>query len=146
MNLRGKNERYTVPPVMQQFADLVWVELGQTALANTTAGFLHIRKGDTTEQCNTSLAVMQDYITCSFNGTKSLGSLSILLASDERSPAYRAEVRNMLLDVGVHHFLDIDAYLKVKLEETLPAKHHNNHYLFRVGSLISERAAFTLQK
>ena len=70
---------------------------------------------------------MQDYVTCSFKGTESLGSLSILLASDEKSPEYRAEIRKMLENVGLHHFVDMDAALESQDGgDILPAKYQNN--------------------
>jgi hypothetical protein len=59
---------------MQQYANSIWAELTQTVLANTAVGYLHIRRGDTTNMYNTSLAAMQDYVTCSFKGTESPGS------------------------------------------------------------------------
>jgi hypothetical protein len=76
---------------------------------------------------------MEDFISCSSYGTESLRSLAIMLGSDETSAVYCAEIRNMFLDVRVD-FVDLDAYVKVRMEETTPVTYHNNFYLFRLQS------------
>lgn len=60
------------------------------ALDQSYYGHLHIRRGDSINDCDTSLPRMKDFLYCSFNNTNDLGrNITLLMTSDEDDKEYR---------------------------------------------------------
>ena len=102
------------PDISYQLKEKLMDELKEQNPYTTHFLLLHIRRGDTTLICDTSLESMQAYLSCSFNQTKTYGNFTVLLSSDERDESYRNKIRSMLVkgDYGerlAHSFVDLDA-------------------------------------
>lgn len=71
--------------------------------------YLHIRRGDTIDVCDTSLERMRDYLSCSFDQSKKYGNFTILMSSDEKNSTYRKAIQSMVEDGGHRGFVDLDS-------------------------------------
>jgi hypothetical protein len=117
--------------------------------------FLHIRRGDTValNECDNSLPKIKDFILCSLKDTDSFGKLTILVASDERDPNYRREVKSIIEDNFNHTVaLDVDDIVQTKINQAIQ-KHqlpeylkNNNFFLFKVGQSLQWRSRFQLHR
>lgn len=75
---------------------------------NSVYGFFHIRRGDSIDDCDTSLPVLQEFLNCSLNGTEATGKqVTFLVGSDETNVTYRENV--MKLADNFPHFTMMDA-------------------------------------
>ncbi|KAL3934932.1 MAG: hypothetical protein SGBAC_009453 [Bacillariaceae sp.] len=116
---------------------------------------LHIRRGDTKDVCDTSLAKMKDFLSCSFAGFASAhGNLAVvLLATDELDTCYRQAIQAMVQDLG-HAFVDLDTLVWNVLRGFAAAQttNHthllNNVFLYKVISNVrdDERMRSALEK
>jgi hypothetical protein len=152
-------------------------------------GIWHIRRGDAVEECDTSLPRMKSYLECSLKGLEDYSStnttsttatntaapkttISIWLASDERSKKYRHAIQKLIETTGggaggtTITFVDLDEVVAQhivrtadqKRGETMPMRvpptsyyHHlqttnNNYYRFRIIDLLFGRADFVLEQ
>lgn len=112
---------------------------------------LHIRRGDTTDVCNTSLAKMNDFLSCSFDSfLTTLGKITVLLATDERDTCYRQAIRSMIESLG-HTSVDLDAVVWDVLRDFAGTRNShllNNMFVYKVISDIrdDERIGTVLEK
>jgi alkyl sulfatase BDS1-like metallo-beta-lactamase superfamily hydrolase len=55
-------------------------------------GSLHLRRGDSINDCDRSVDEMRDYLACSLDGTESLGrNLTMTFMTDESDTKYRTK-------------------------------------------------------
>ena len=99
-------------------------------------GVFHVRRGDAVNQCNTSLARMASYLSCSFVGTQHV-SIALLFLSDERDECYRAAIQNIVEGLGHILFVDLDKEVRAAVDslvESQPgmAKLQNNYHTFNI--------------
>jgi len=115
-------------------------------------GYLHLRRGDAKNDCDTSLKKMKDYLACTFNSTASaLGKLPLLFSSDETSQSYRSSIKSLIDSVGKLRFVDLDNLLRTTLKEQvakgeIPASKLNNYLTFYISSQIKENAVLKLAR
>jgi hypothetical protein len=74
---------------------------------NSRFGYFHLRRGDTTQDCDTSLGEVKSFLACSFNGaeepvTAQKSHLPLLFGSDEQDAEYRRTVLGMTDDDFPH--------------------------------------------
>jgi hypothetical protein len=151
-----------LPDHMQAIFDQTLTDIRNANEAHAKIGFFHIRRGDTKDQCNTTLPKMKEYTSCSFNGTRAKArNITLLLASDERDPEYRQGIKNIVQHEFDHiQVIDIDALIleKVKASITAPVAapatagapewRLNNFYLFRLVASFkwNKELAFTIEQ
>eukprot|EP00522_Entomoneis_paludosa_P000283 CAMPEP_0172473540 /NCGR_PEP_ID=MMETSP1065-20121228/68907_1 /TAXON_ID=265537 /ORGANISM="Amphiprora paludosa, Strain CCMP125" /LENGTH=463 /DNA_ID=CAMNT_0013231715 /DNA_START=180 /DNA_END=1571 /DNA_ORIENTATION=+ len=157
------------PPVLLQLAQTVV----QQALSNvsstsrnttttTSFGFLHIRRTDTTQSCNTSLAKMEHFLKCSFSGKHARAyfqdetqpPLLMLVATDEPNITYRHEILALVQQQQSPrssriHAVDVDHLIATVLQHEiaagrLPSHYDNNYTIFLVGRILADVSWFTL--
>lgn len=123
---------------------------------SSTMGFLHIRRGDATAQCNTTIPDMHSYLKCSFANTTKYGNITMLVATDETDPDYLAKVTASLHGLYPHVrmvHLDpiVEQHAKKFANEIRTADNQaefaNNFFTFQVENVIRyQRAAFVLSQ
>ena len=113
---------------------------------------LHIRRGDTKDVCDTSLAKMKEFLSCSFASFASHnGKVAVLLATDERDTCYRQAIHTMIEYLG-HSFVDLDTLvwevLRDMFAHTTNAYLLNNMFVYKVISDIrdDDRICAALEK
>ena len=113
-------------------------------------GFLHVRRGDLKDACNTTIAKMEEYLSCSFHNTTTGGrNITMLMASDEEDPVYRQELAKLFERIPsvsnvVQNVVDIDQTVLQVLEagiaeRRLPERLRNNFFIFEVGHSLRRR-------
>jgi hypothetical protein len=118
-----------IPATMQGLTDEIWQDIlllatPTTTYVSTRIGFLHMRQGDLTSLCNTTLPKLQRYLACSLHG---LPPTVILLASDETDPLYRASIQSLL---------DLDALVWDRIQHFKSHALHNNYSIYGIESLL----------
>ena len=125
---------------------------------NGIVGILHIRRGDTIKECDTSLEGMKSYIDCTFDGVfDEIGigeaNVTLLLASDEQDKEYREGVKKLLLKntTRITSVIDADEMIWSYLLQELGQTDYrlNNYYAFRILDVLmsdSQRVHFVLER
>lgn len=146
------------PDISYQLKEKLFDELKEQYPYTTHFVYLHIRRGDTTHVCDTSLESMQAYLSCSFKQTKAYGNFTVLFSSDERDVSYRNAIRSMLVegDDGerlAHTFVDLDAATSKILRDYAKnvvggERLLNNYVSFKISMylLYDERISMRLKK
>lgn len=140
-----------------------------TVSTATTFGYLHIRRGDTIDECNTTLAHLNEYLHCTLFTRKreiyhsfSTQNVTLLLGSDERDPCYRTAVCDLITKVYGYGCVDLDE-LVVRAISDYVAEHYpsssehaehgqrflnNNMFVFFIANLIhwDSRISIRLEK
>ena len=174
----------TVPSRLRYFVDHVWQQitgdasptssrLAYSSATNSTVivlpivGMFHIRRTDSQSECDTSLARIESYVTCSFRKFSMLynnsqkGDLTVettmLLASDEKDQTYRDSVRNILLrqnwrivepssttvSLMVSKVIDLDTLVEREVHDAAQSGYlpfyveNNNYFNYRVEQIMS---------
>ena len=121
-------------------------------LENSIYGFLHIRRGDTINVCDTRIEVIDYFLKCSLNGTETTGkNITLLLGSDETNTTYREKV--MELQDGFPHvsILDADSLTLEEIKEAATTGlidagaefETNNYYIYEVQGIFRREWAFS---
>lgn len=55
-------------------------------------GLLHLRRGDTTHVCDTSIEKVRSYLKCSIGGSEGIRSVMLVMTSDEKDINYRNSI------------------------------------------------------
>lgn len=125
---------FGVPDEMKRLVETVWEEIYRYRTP-ATIGFLHIRRGDSAHRCDTSLATLETYLSCSF-GTLPVSQrtipLIVLLATDDTDAGYRQGVAAIVNGLGLDvELIDLDALVwrHVKL---LRSALHTNYYVYAI--------------
>ena len=104
---------------------------------NTKLGLLQLRRGDTLEECDTSIDRMRDYFACSLNGTEKLGSnLTMLFTSDEVDTGYRRGIMEQIGEYQHVSIIDVDELVEKVVREAIrngvvDADWDNNYFILR---------------
>lgn len=120
-------------------------------------GVLHLRRGDTTGDCDTSPIKMKRYLECSFANSTDLGKITVLLSTDEQDPTYVHEILSIFNNkTGNSSFSHIsiqwlDPMIWGLVESLvskgeLPPRMLNNYFVFVVSSEIQKEASFFLEQ
>ena len=107
-------------------------------------GLLHVRRGDTKSDCDTSLETMRSYFECSFDvSTPVQRPIILALASDETDMEYRRNITEMIGGLTLPgddtiRGVDLDAIVWRTIadevnEERLPRSNLNNYHVYLVA-------------
>ena len=58
-------------------------------------GLLHLRRGDTTQICDTSIEKVRSYLKCSIGGNEGLRSMMLVITSEEKDISYRNSILSL---------------------------------------------------
>mmetsp|Transcript_6497 Transcript_6497/g.16671 ORF Transcript_6497/g.16671 Transcript_6497/m.16671 type:complete len:560 (-) Transcript_6497:3095-4774(-) len=136
-------------------------------------GFVHIRRGDSTGKCDSSLETMKGYLECSLTGPtveaffRRLKQASqpfvMFLATDERDSTYRESMLKLMEEqsdlIGLREegkppltrAIDVDALILQVLEReifsgNIPEGYNNNYSIFFIGKIMAQMGLFGLAK
>jgi len=120
----------------------------------TIYGALHIRRGDALNECDTSLATMKEFFTCSLKGTEEIGRhIALLMMSDERDAGYRQAVVDMVDDYPHVTIVDVDTRVRMMIAEAteggdIPPGMNNNYHLYGIEQMLrsESKMAFKMEK
>lgn len=104
---------------------------------DTTFGRLHLRRGDAINECDTSIAKVKEFLSCSLKNTEEKGHLTILLVSDEKDDQYRQDILDLANDYSHVTMMDLDKLNVRAIDEAvqsgeLDASLQNNYFEFDV--------------
>jgi hypothetical protein len=139
-----------LPDHMQTIFDRVVAEIRNANEPHAKIGYLHVRRGDAIDHCNTTLPRMKEYLDCTFNGTQAKArNITLLWSSDEQDPAYRQAIRTIVEQDFDHiKLIDLDALVLRKMEDSVdagaPKWRLNNFYLFKIVAHVPKIAVFHL--
>ena len=114
-------------------------------------GYLHLRRGDAVQSCDTSVSKVREYLSCSMNGTfVPTNKITMVLSTDERSQAYLSGIKEVVESFGFE-FMHLDETINFILEQRvgrkeIPDYSLNNHFTFLVVNEVSKRASFYLER
>jgi hypothetical protein len=136
---------------VDKVVERVWTEVHDP---NCTMGFLHIRRGDSTNMCNTTITKMRSFFNCTFHDTIKYGNIVMLLGTDETDPLYLREIKSVLEDMYPHvKLVHLDPVIEKHIEyfrgetEENSARFLNNFFTFSVANAIRwKRAAFSFEQ
>jgi hypothetical protein len=162
---------WVIPEQMKEIVGAIWNDiLGHTPRKGTTTkrqslvGFLHIRRGDSQERCDTSLEKIRSYLTCSLKTLPKNAGVVLLLASDETNSEYRQGIAQILDEIMVVHeasikLLDLDSLVleyirrsESKSSTTTAGGKRNavlesNYYVYAIESVLKrEYVDFVLEQ
>mmetsp|Transcript_799 Transcript_799/g.1504 ORF Transcript_799/g.1504 Transcript_799/m.1504 type:complete len:531 (+) Transcript_799:60-1652(+) len=141
-NITGCNyvedDQYKMSPnQLEPIREAIRNRVRSLAPSNTSVfGFFHIRRGDGTKSCNTTLPVLQEFFDCSIAGTEETGKhITFLLGSDEHDEEYRQAVMDLAKDVPHISMLDADKIVDSTMQEMaengqMPKRYMNNYHQF----------------
>ena len=83
----------TDPTHMKILRERIKRQVRSHSLKNSIYGYFHIRRGDAINDCETSVGEIQDFLSCSLNGTETINkNITFVLGSDEGDNAYRESI------------------------------------------------------
>ncbi len=141
-------EYYSLHPskLSCEIADQVFERIRSMHPNTDTFAFLHIRRGDTTAECNTSLVNIHEYLRCSFGRISDVeaifGSVTVLFASDELDHCYRTAIHSIITDGLGFRFVDLDEIVLSAVQRHSSTNQPgmrllNNYFIFHVTSIVS---------
>jgi len=108
--------------------------------------FLHIRRGDLIESCDTSVGKLRKLVVCSFDGMEDMNrNITLLLGSDEINEGYRHDVMQMVEEeVPYIKSLDIDKISWNIVQEAVNEgliyeELINNYYIYLLQECVRSR-------
>jgi len=149
-----------MPPLLVSLAENVFHQISFHQPADAAYTLFHIRRGDATEQCDTTLPTLKQYLSCSFNNTTSLHrKFVVLLGSDEKDKEYRQSIiqlTNNVVDAGTGEkvqveTIDLDELVRETLNQAIaagdcPDRNRNNFFVYLITQEIGRRALLTLER
>ena len=109
-------------------------------LDNSIYGLLHLRRGDSIDDCDTSVKRMKEYLSCSLENTDLIGNITLLMTSDEENKWYRKEILG-LADAYDHvNILDVDDLIwqianQAMMDGVIHDYHLNNYFVYEIGDM-----------
>ena len=114
----GRYVQRSYPDTLQQLMDGIWEQVKSASGGGGLIGFLHIRRGDTIEECDTSIGKMRDYLKCSlsnmtlpklFNGENQQQlrskeqsiNVTVLVGTNEEDKMYIQDLQNMVRELSI---------------------------------------------
>jgi hypothetical protein len=120
----------TFPPMIQKLVDDIWKQVVANATSTLKSsplqsliGFLHIRRGDTIDECDTTIPKLKSYLNCSlasisFEKPKQGGNntpfestsnfpqqenmtVTLLLGTNEEDPSYMRDLQEMMQNLSI---------------------------------------------
>lgn len=135
----------TIPASIAMLQRSLMDHIKRNSPTNSLFGRLHLRRGDTIQECDTSLETMHKYFACSFNGTENFArNITLLLTSDEDNNEYRQGIFGLIEDYPHVTILDIDdivkkVVLREAIDEGLIKRGlENNYVVYEVESILRD--------
>lgn len=134
-----------VPNHLQEIVDDVTNLIEIQSPKNTTFGYFHVRRGDVTSSCDTSLSRMKSYLQCTFQKHTEMGrSITILFLSDDMKKDFRIGMQRIVEELqpsGVVRFIDLDKLIWFRLREEAEEMKYlvDEYYLFKVSEVLKEQ-------
>lgn len=139
---------------VSRLTEMVFDRIAPPFLNSTSAvsyGYFHIRRGDATSSCNTTLPDLDSFLNCSLQRRdeirQNFGDVVMLLASDERDQCYRRGVCDLIQQVHGLGCLDLDETIEKVIQDyvaepnTEPDQRkrflNNNYLTFVVGGRVA---------
>ena len=140
----------TEPTHMKLLRERIKRRVHKHSLANSLYGYLHIRRGDAIDDCDTSVEEIRSFLACSLNGTEATGkNVTFVLGSDERDTAYRESILRLGDDFVHVKILDGDKLTRrvcsevvkngLMMEEIVD----NNFYIYELEKIFWKENNFT---
>lgn len=122
--------------LVQQYSSTTSTSI--TGKKEVIMGTWHIRRGDSTQYCDTSLERMERFVNCSFKEFKNRTDVEVvvLLRTDERKKQYRKGLFALFDRFDNVHALDYDAWIDQQLSNNnqtdfvWPDTYDNNYHHF----------------
>ena len=90
---------------------MVFDSLEESHYETNHFGMLHIHTDFGGGDCDTSLAKLPSFLSCSLEQVEVYGTITILFHSDEVNPCYRQAIASMIEGLG-YQFVDLDSLVK----------------------------------
>lgn len=71
-------------------------------------GLLHLRRGDTTHICDTSVEKVKSYLQCSLGGSEGIRNLTLVMTSEEKDVRYRKSILGLVDEFPHLHLAILD--------------------------------------
>ena len=109
-------------------------------------GYLHIRRGDVKNKCNTGPKRMKKVLECSFQGMEN--KTSMLFSSDERDPEYRRTMAKIVSPYA--QFFDLDSLVAETIQEDIesgaPKFRGSNYYVYQTLQWVTQNTSYQLKQ
>jgi hypothetical protein len=141
------SDRDVPSPIMAGLVDTIWDDIRSRHSSRPVISF-HIRRGDATSECDTSLERVKSYLKCSLPQKR---DIILLLASDEQDIRYRQALQQMIESSFPQvSAIDLDDLVsehlhRAVLQGRVPERLKNNYYIFRLQGVIREKNDFQLK-
>lgn len=138
------NDKYATPSHIQLLQQKLMARIQELSLRDAIIGHLHLRRGDSIDECDTSIERMQRYFQCSLNNTNLLGkNMTIVLTTDETSALYRKNVMGLIDEYNHVSILDGDTIaMKIVADainnRIIPKYLRGNFYTFEVENILRD--------
>jgi hypothetical protein len=133
---------------ISEIANSVWKTFSWSHI-----GVLHLRRGDSSNWCDTSVSRIQRFLECSFQNSTSLGNITLLLSSDELDTSYIQEITSLADDNPSLSNIQIrwlDEMIKERIqtlcEEDGLQRLQNNYIVYAVTKEVRKRATFFMEQ
>eukprot|EP00581_Thalassiosira_minuscula_P004756 CAMPEP_0183736344 /NCGR_PEP_ID=MMETSP0737-20130205/49041_1 /TAXON_ID=385413 /ORGANISM="Thalassiosira miniscula, Strain CCMP1093" /LENGTH=410 /DNA_ID=CAMNT_0025970313 /DNA_START=273 /DNA_END=1505 /DNA_ORIENTATION=+ len=90
---------------------------------NNLLGLLHLRRGDTTQICDTSLEKVRSYLNCSLGRVEVHGDVTLVMTSDEKDVNYRNDIMGLVGEFGHLTIIDGDNITQGIIDDALKIGH-----------------------
>uniref|UniRef100_A0A7S1Z432 O-fucosyltransferase family protein n=1 Tax=Ditylum brightwellii TaxID=49249 RepID=A0A7S1Z432_9STRA len=113
-------------------------------LENSIYGVLHLRRGDSIDDCDTSVDRIREYLSCSLENTDLIGNITLLMKSDEVDKRYRQEIVGLADTYGHVNILDLDGLIwkivhQAGADGDINDYHVNNYFVYAIGNMFRTR-------
>jgi hypothetical protein len=117
-------------------------------------GVFHIRRGDSANWCNTSVATMKTYLECSFDDSTHLGNITVLLSTDERDLQYIEQILSVMDPLSFSHIriIWLDPMIRNHIQKEFVDQDprlkrlQNNYFVYAVTKEIRMYADFFMEQ
>lgn len=138
------NDKFATPSHIQLLQQKLMTRIQELSLDHAIIGHLHLRRGDSIDECDTSIERMRQYFQCSLNNTHLLGkNMTIVLTTDEINSVYRKDVMGLIDEYAHVSILDGDAIAMKIVEDAInnriiPKYLRGNFYTFEVENILRD--------
>lgn len=136
---------------VRMISDTVIERIKDNSPNATTFGKFHIRRGDAINECDTHVAKVKEYLSCSLKNTEEKGHLTLLLESDEQDDTYRQTILDLANDYENVTMLDVDKITSEVIKEAvevgkLHSRFDNNYFEYDIENHMQGLFKFHLNR
>ena len=137
--------RLAAPDDMESVVDRIWAKI-RNASRTDIIGYLHVRRGDVKNKCDTGPVRMKRIFNCSFQGM--INKTSMLFSSDERNIEYRKQIASVVTPYA--QFFDLDNLVldtnQEDIERGAPTFRSSNYYVYQTLQWVVANASYQLKQ